>query len=127
VLHDGLSQPRLADPARAGQHDQAVVLLSQQPHHLAHVAVPAHQRGGRRQRGQRGGRRWCEWLRLAATGTAEAFGQQGRQVIEEQLAQLVSVREGLIRHVALAPDPVEHATQARLHVSRRALEVQQPG
>ena len=54
-------------------------------------------------------------------------GKAFRQVIQEQLAQLVSVREGLVRDVALAPDLLEHATQARLHVGGRTLEVQQPG
>jgi hypothetical protein len=122
AFHDGLGQPRLADPARAGQHDQAMVLLGQQPHDLAHVTVPAHQRGGRRRCRCR-----CRQVPVCAKGTGEAFGQQGRQVIKEQFAQLVGVREGLARHVALTPDPVEHAAQARLHVGRRALEVQQPG
>jgi hypothetical protein len=46
-------------------------------------------------------------------GPAKALGEQRRQVVQQQLAQLPGIREDLVGQAALGPDLVKHPAQAR--------------
>jgi hypothetical protein len=74
ALGDGQREARLAHPAGAGEHDQAAVQGFQQLDDLIDVAVPAHERGNRRRDQVRP---------FAVAGSAEALGEQRRQVVQQ--------------------------------------------
>src|SRR6516162_9652530 len=60
-------------------------------------------------------------------GASEAFGHQQRQVVGDEVAQLIRGGKLLVGHGTAALDPIEECLQARLPIWRRDLHIDELG
>ena len=114
------SEPGLADPAGSEQGDEPGRWIAQQLEHGVDlpVATDDGRRGNRQRRGHQAALR-------RVGGRVETFGEQHREVVGDQPAELVGVQVGRRRDAGRRPDALDEVGEPLITLGRGRLDVQQ--